>query len=89
MPDRRIVEGDRHPADIKAGLEKAGWSLRRLSIHHGFKPESLAKALYQPWPRAEALIANAIGERPEDLWPSRYDWYGESYRRLNKRPDVG
>lgn len=63
---------DWHPADTKAALEKAGWSLRRLSEHHGLAPQSLQKALHQAWPRAEYLVAQAIGRRPEQLWPSRY-----------------
>jgi Ner family transcriptional regulator len=64
---------DWHRADIKAALEKAGWSLRRLSQHHGYCPGTLQTALLRPWPRAEQLIAEAIGVRPEKIWPSRYD----------------
>lgn len=79
------IADDWHPADVKAALEKAGWSLRRLSVHHGFKPESLAKALRHPWPRAESLIAAAIHESPERVWPSRYAEDGESHRRLARQ----
>ncbi|RJS93058.1 helix-turn-helix domain-containing protein [Salinisphaera sp. Q1T1-3] len=79
---------DRHPADIKADLEKAGWSLRRLSVHHGFKPQSLAKALYQQWPGAERLIAAAIDQKPEDIWPSRYTADGVSRRAARRRSKV-
>ncbi|WP_082439176.1 helix-turn-helix domain-containing protein [Alloalcanivorax xenomutans] len=64
---------DWHPADIKAALEKAGWSLRRLSIHHGYSQGMLKNALCRPYPNAEQIIAAAIGKRPEDIWPSRYD----------------
>lgn len=64
---------DWHPADIKAALEKAGWSCRRLAAHHGYTPTMITKALRQPYPHAERLIADAIGRRPEEIWPSRYD----------------
>lgn len=64
---------DWHRADIKAALEKAGWSLSRLSKHHGYASRNTLKnALDKPWPKAERLIAEAIGIPPEEIWPSRY-----------------
>ncbi|WP_123591389.1 helix-turn-helix domain-containing protein [Salinisphaera orenii] len=69
---KKPARGDWHPADIKAALEKAGWSLRRLSVHHGLGAQSLQKCLHQPWPRAERLVAAAIGRQPRQVWPSRY-----------------
>lgn len=70
---KKPVGKDWHRADIVAELRKAGWSLRRLSIHHGYSdPTSLAKALSRSWPRAERLIADAIGVPPERIWPRRY-----------------
>jgi Ner family transcriptional regulator len=62
---------DWHPADIVASLRKAGWSLRRLSHYHGYTPTALGTALSRPWPKAERLIAEAIGVSPETIWPSR------------------
>jgi Ner family transcriptional regulator len=64
---------DWHPADIKAALEKAGWSLRRLSAHHGYSQGLLKVALARPYPNAERMIAAALGVEPETIWPSRYD----------------
>lgn len=64
-------EADWHSADIIAALRKAGWSLRRLSIHHGYHPNGLADAIARPWPKGERLIAAAIGVPPEVIWPSR------------------
>jgi Ner family transcriptional regulator len=64
---------DWHRADIVAALRKAGWSLRKLSAHHGYaSANTLAKALDRPWPKGERLIAEAIGIDPEKVWPSRY-----------------
>lgn len=64
---------DWHRADIVAALRKAGWSLRKLATHHGYKqPTTLIKALDRPWPKGERLIASAIGVAPEAIWPSRY-----------------
>ena len=64
---------DWHKADIVAAIHKAGWSLRRLSLHHGYKVGTvLHTALHRRFPKGERLIAEAIGVSPEDIWPSRY-----------------
>ncbi len=73
---------DWHRADILAALKKANWSLRKLSFHYGYKSNALANALDRPWPKAERIIAKAIGEKPETIWPSRY-----AYR--NRKPVLG
>jgi Ner family transcriptional regulator len=64
---------DWHRADIVAALWKSGWSIRRLSTHHGYaSPTTLNTALDRPWPKGERLIAEAIGVHPSAIWPSRY-----------------
>ena len=72
-PPKKPAPQDWHSADIVAALRKSGWSLRRLSAHHGYGPNSLGDATRRPWPRAERLIAEAIGVPPEQIWPSRYE----------------
>lgn len=61
-----------HPADIKAALEKQGWSLRRLALAYGYSAKSLSMVLRRPWPKAERIIAEAIGVAPQRIWPHRY-----------------
>ncbi|MCB1795816.1 MAG: helix-turn-helix domain-containing protein [Candidatus Competibacteraceae bacterium] len=63
---------DWHQADIVAALCKAGWSLRRLSIQHGYHPSVLAIALRRPYLAAELLIAETLGVSAATIWPSRY-----------------
>lgn len=70
-----------HPADIVAALRKRGWSLRRLSVHHGYSPTVLARALRLPWPKGEALVAAALDLAPAEIWPDRYGADGRSNRR--------
>ncbi|MCW3479704.1 helix-turn-helix domain-containing protein [Neisseriaceae bacterium JH1-16] len=64
---------DWHRADIVAALHKKGWSLRRLSLEAGLSAGALNNALDRPWPKAERIIAAAIEETPETIWPSRYE----------------
>ncbi|QOL13527.1 helix-turn-helix domain-containing protein [Dickeya dianthicola] len=67
-----IRESDWHPADIIAALRKKGTSLSAVSREAGLSSNTLANALYRPWPKGEWLIANALGINPEGIWPSRY-----------------
>ncbi|MCA6997548.1 MULTISPECIES: helix-turn-helix domain-containing protein [Dickeya] len=63
---------DWHSADIIAALRKKGTSLSAVSREAGLSSSTLANALYRPWPKGELLIANALGVKPEEIWPSRY-----------------
>lgn len=73
IPKKPAPAEDWHRADIVAELRKAGWSLRRLSLYHGYASATTLKiALQRSWPKGERLIAQAIGVDPADIWPSRY-----------------
>lgn len=69
---KKPASTDWHPADVKAQLEKAGWSLARLSLRNQYHRNSAAFALRRPWPAMEYIIAAAIGVAPQAIWPSRY-----------------
>lgn len=64
--------GDWHNADIVAELKKNGWTVASLSRHVGYTRGALYQALLRKWPKGEAIIAEAIGVSPEEIWPSRY-----------------
>jgi len=78
---------DWHKADIKAALEKAGWTLRALSFSSGYTSSTLRHALRGPYPKAEQIIANAIGVAPELIWPTRYNEQGKPNRNAGKKPN--
>ena len=61
-----------HPADVGAALKKSGTNLSRLAAEHGFSRWTLRDALRRPYPKAEAIIATALGFEPQDIWPGRY-----------------
>lgn len=64
---------DWHRADIIAALHKAGWSLRQLSLQHGYSQASTLKnALDRPWIKGERIIAEAIGKPAEEIWAGRF-----------------
>lgn len=73
MPEAPNSTQDWHKADIVAAVHKAGWTLKGLSLHHGYSNKnSLSCALQRKWPKAERLIAECIGIEPQTIWPSRY-----------------
>jgi Ner family transcriptional regulator len=80
LPSREIVHSkpaeDWHRADIVAALRKKGWTLSRLSIHHGYIRTALGDSLRRPWPHGQRLIAEVLGVKPWEIWPSRYDEHG-------------
>lgn len=77
MSKRRKADGW-HPADIKAALAKAGYSLVGLSRTNGLPDHACRHALRHPYHDAQEAISKALKVRPEVLWPSRYDASGQS-----------
>ncbi|MBS9777600.1 MAG: helix-turn-helix domain-containing protein [Gammaproteobacteria bacterium] len=61
-----------HRADIIALLKKKNLSLVELSKNAGLHPRTLNNALDRKCPKYERIIAEAIGFKPEDIWPERY-----------------
>jgi Ner family transcriptional regulator len=72
---KKPVVTDWHPADIVAALWKRGTSLQKLAREHNppYHQRALTLALRRPWPKAERLIAEAIGATPQTIWPSRHN----------------
>lgn len=78
---------DWHSADVVAAVRKAGWSLQQLGFANGYTHRSaLALALRKPYPKAEAIIADALGVEPRVIWPSRYNTDGTTNRRRGPAP---
>lgn len=74
---------DWHPADIKAELEKRGWSLARIGREYRYALPGPNNVLRKPWPVLEQIIADILGVHPSDIWPSRYN-----ERRQPRRVDI-
>lgn len=69
---KKPASTDWHKADIICGLWKLGSSVQQVSRENHYANGSLRLALRMPWPKAERLIAEALGTTPEKIWPSRY-----------------
>jgi Ner family transcriptional regulator len=64
---------DWHRADIIAAIKKKGTTLSEVSRTTGYAPSTLSNAFAHPWPKAEKIIADAIGVHPSEIWPSWYN----------------
>lgn len=86
-PAKKASTKDWHSADIKAALDKAGWSLNQLGLAHGYTAQcAVGQALRYPYPKAERIIADALNLHPMVIWPSRYDANGNPNRPRGRRP---
>lgn len=75
----RILEAQR----VKNRLELAGWRLTDIDKTYRLASGAARDCLRNPNEKAERAIANALGARPHQLWPSRYDRSGQ---RLSPQP---
>ncbi|MCC8459694.1 helix-turn-helix transcriptional regulator [Photorhabdus aegyptia] len=74
-----VEKKDWHPADIIAALRKKGTSLAAISREAGLASSTLSNALQRPWHKGETIIANALGQKPDEIWPSRYQKRRKGY----------
>lgn len=63
---------DWHREDIKAELNKRGTSMAKLGRENGLAATTVKNALDKHYPKGEVLIAKALGQTPQVIWPSRY-----------------
>jgi len=63
---------DWHKADVKAALEKKGWTFCSLSASLGYKRDAIRNCLHVPSPKYERIVADTIGIPVQTIWPSRY-----------------
>ncbi|ECD4943455.1 transcriptional regulator [Salmonella enterica subsp. enterica serovar Muenchen] len=62
-----------HREDIVAALKKRRVSMAQLGRLNGKSIHTVKNALDKPYPNGEKLIADALGLKPEDIWPERYE----------------
>lgn len=73
-PAKKTSHEDWHPADIKAAMAKAGWTLAALAAAHGLTTATpLSHTFTRSYPLNEKRIAEAIGVPVWEIWPSRWN----------------
>lgn len=64
---------DWHPARIKYELALRGLSLADIGRRRGLAQFSIYDVLRKKVPLSEQAVAEALGVRPDEIWPSRYN----------------
>lgn len=59
-------------AAIIAALHRRGMTLTELALRNGFSPNFCRKVKKQTNYKAQQAIADFLGVKPEELWPTRY-----------------
>jgi len=72
-----------HRADIKCQLEKLGITFKALGLEAGYGPRSASRVQVFWWPAIERLVANKLGVEPWEIWPERYNDYGQPVQQGN------
>ena len=57
---------------IKDAVQENGMTLTELAAHKGLHPSTLRKVKGLTHYKGQAILAEFICEKPEDLWPDRY-----------------
>lgn len=70
---KKTAAQDWTKAAIRYAVHARGLTFKGLALAHGYRSvDAVAQALHRPYPKVERIIAEALGERPEAIWPSRY-----------------
>ena len=76
----RNMRIDMEPERIVAAIHERGETLKGLSLKSGFSASAVSVALKTRSPFVQQAIADFIGLRAQDIWPSRYDENGSPVR---------
>lgn len=74
-----------HPADIKAELQKRGYTMTAFEKEHDFPSGAVSAALRQGSPKVERALAKFLDLSLKTLFPNRYTDEGQ---RLSPRERV-
>jgi len=57
---------------IRYQLNLQGITIRHIALCNGVKPQTVARARHQPYPKMEKALADALDLTPQELFPDRY-----------------
>lgn len=77
---------DMHPEDIKAAIRKQGITLAELASRADVSKQAVSAAIdRRSSERIDLIIADFIGLKPHQIWPSRYNAKGQRIRYRTTR----
>lgn len=88
---RQIDAHDWHPADVRAEIRKRGGTLSSLAKQARVSKQALGAAIdHRASEKLEQVIADFLGLKPHQIWPSRYNAKGQRirYRAIRETAQV-
>ena len=73
---------------IKFQLRVRGTCFADLARIHGLNERAIRNAKQRPYPRVERAIADALGLKPQQLWPERWNANGSPIRQRPNRAEA-
>ncbi|MGA3799145.1 helix-turn-helix domain-containing protein [Pseudomonas fluorescens] len=73
---------------IKFQLRLRGTNLAELARSHDLNERAIRNAKQRPYPRVERAIAEALGLKPAQLWPERWNADGSPLRQRPNRAET-
>jgi Ner family transcriptional regulator len=70
QPERESI-CDWPASRIAYELKLRNSSFRQLAREHGYAANTLLNVTRVPWPKGEAIVAVALGQKVEAIWPLR------------------
>lgn len=80
---------DLAPAEIKKLIYQAGQTVTGLAVLGGFSAPAVTIAFKRKSPFVQQYIANFLGMRPQEIWPSRYNANGSPVRMDSRGRQIG
>lgn len=71
-----ITDPAKRRAWVLYQLKLKGESLASIARGAGVTRQQTQKAMFEPYPRMEKILADALGVAPQQLFPERYDANG-------------
>jgi Ner family transcriptional regulator len=69
------------PGKIRAAIRDRGMSQKKLSRDAGYSEGAVSGAIVRKYPAGERIIAEFLGVKLQEIWPSRYFPDGRSRSR--------
>jgi Ner family transcriptional regulator len=79
--DTQNANRDWHPEDIKAEIRKRGATVAKLARDNDLSKQALGQCLERrASEHGDKIIAEFLGLKPHQIWPSRYTAKGQRIR---------
>jgi Ner family transcriptional regulator len=70
---KKPAQQDWSKAKIRYAVHERGLTFKGIALKNGYRSvDAISQCLHRPYPKPQRLLAEAIGEQPENIWPSRY-----------------